>query len=67
MDMTMIDLTEHGGAQVGEEVILIGRQGQEAITADEIAEKTGTIAYEILCGIGPRVSRAYIKGPSASI
>ena len=67
MDMTMIDLTEHGDAQVGEEVILIGRQGQEAITADEIAEKAGTIAYEILCGIGPRVSRAYIKGPVMSL
>ncbi len=67
MDMTMIDLTEHGDAQVGEEVILIGRQGQEAIMADEIAEKAGTIAYEILCGIGPRVSRSYIKGPSMSL
>ncbi|MGH7272932.1 MAG: alanine racemase [Nitrospiria bacterium] len=67
MDMMMVDLTEHGDAQVGEEVILIGRQGQEAITADEIADKTGTIAYEILCGIGPRVSRVYIKGPVTSL
>lgn len=67
MDMTMVDLTEHGDARVGEEVILIGRQGQEAIMADEIAEKSGTIAYEILCGIGPRVPRAYIKKPAMSL
>ena len=65
MDMTMVDLTEHGDVKVGEEVVLIGRQGQEVITADEIAEKTGTIAYEILCGMGPRVLRTYIKKKAA--
>jgi alanine racemase len=63
MDMMMVDFTDHGNVQEGEEVILMGREGQEKITADEIGEKTGTIAYEILCGIGPRVSRIYIKGP----
>ena len=57
MDMIMVDLTECEGVKVGDEVILIGRQGQETITADDIAGKTGTIAYEILCRIGPRVPR----------
>jgi alanine racemase len=61
MDMTMVDLTGCEKVKVGDEVILIGRQGQETITADDIAEKTGTIAYEILCRIGPRVVRTYMK------
>jgi alanine racemase len=59
MDMVMVDVTEVPGAHVGDEVILIGRQGQDAIWADELAEWTDTIPYEILCGIGPRVPRVY--------
>jgi alanine racemase len=61
MDMIMVDLTECQDVRVGDEVVLIGRQGQETITADDIAGKTGTIAYEILCRIGSRVPRTYIK------
>jgi len=41
-------------------VVLLGRQGNEAITADEWAERLGTIAYEIVTGIGPRVPRRYL-------
>ncbi len=63
MDMMMVDLTGHDDVRVGDEVILMGRQGQETITADDLAQKTGTIAYEILCGIGPRVPRVYLKAP----
>lgn len=59
MDSTMVDVTEIPAAQVGDEVILIGRQGNDAIWADEVAECTGTIPYEVLCGIGPRVPRVY--------
>jgi alanine racemase len=59
MDMMMVDITDLPQANVGEEVVLIGRQGDEAITADELAELAGTIPYEILCGIGPRVPRVY--------
>jgi len=55
----MVDVTAVPGTQVGDEVILIGQQGQEAIWANEIAEWTDTIPYEILCGIGPRVPRVY--------
>lgn len=59
MDMVMIDVTGIPGAQVGDEVILIGQQGQERILADEVAAWTDTIPYEILCAIGPRVPRVY--------
>jgi len=59
MDMTMVDVTDIPAAQVGDEVILVGRQGTEAIWANEVAEWTGTIPYEVLCGIGSRVPRIY--------
>ncbi|TKS61984.1 MAG: alanine racemase [Nitrospira sp.] len=59
MDMVMVDVTHVAGAAVGDEAVLIGRQGQEQITADDIAEWTGTISYEVLCSIGPRIPRQY--------
>lgn len=60
MDMTMVDVTGVPDARVGDEAVLIGRQGGEEITADEIAELQGTISYEVLCRIGPRVPRVYL-------
>ncbi|MFQ5600171.1 MAG: alanine racemase [Candidatus Krumholzibacteriia bacterium] len=59
MDMTMIDLTSIDAPRVGEEVVIFGRQGDEEITVGEIAEKTGVIGYEVLCGISKRVVRVY--------
>jgi alanine racemase len=59
MDMTMVDLTGFDAPWVGEEVVLFGRQGDESIGVDEVAEKTGVIAYEVLCGISKRVVRVY--------
>jgi alanine racemase len=59
MDMVMVDATKIAGVAVGDEAVIIGRQGEEQITADDIAEWTGTIAYEVLCTIGPRVPRLY--------
>jgi alanine racemase len=59
MDMCMIDVTDVPGVHEGDDVLLIGSQGNERITADEIAAKTGTIAYEVLCGISSRVPRIY--------
>lgn len=59
MDMTMVDVTDIPAAQVGDQVIIIGHQGRDTIGADEIAEWTATIPYEVLCGIGPRVPRIY--------
>lgn len=60
MDMCMIDVTDIPGVREGDEVVLIGSQGNERITADDIAAKTGTIAYEVLCGISSRVPRIYL-------
>jgi alanine racemase len=59
MDMMMVDVTQIPGAAIGDEVMVIGRQGNEQITAADIAAWTGTIPYEVLCAIGPRVPRLY--------
>lgn len=60
MDMCMIDVTGIPGVREGDEVVLIGSQNGERITADELAAKTGTIAYEVLCGVSSRVPRIYL-------
>jgi alanine racemase len=60
MDMMMVDVTDVPGADVGDEVLLIGQQGEQQITADELAGRAGTISYEILCGISRRVPRRYV-------
>ncbi len=62
MDMTMVDVTDVPGVEPGDEVVLLGAQGKETIDADELADRAGTISYEILCGIGPRVPRRYLRG-----
>lgn len=59
MDQTMIDVTEVPDAATGDEVILIGEQGRDRITADDLADHTGTIAYEVLCAVGQRVPRIW--------
>ncbi len=59
MDLTCIDLTDCAAAAVGSTAVVIGRQGGERITAEEVATQAGTIAYEVLCSIGPRVARVY--------
>jgi alanine racemase len=58
MDQLMVDV---GGqaVDVGDEVVLIGRQGDERITAEEWADRMHTIAYTVVCGVGPRVPRRY--------
>lgn len=61
MDQCMIDVTDIPGVRKYDEVVLIGSQGDKTILADEIAEKTGTINYEIVCRIGQRVPRVYIE------
>lgn len=59
MDLTMIDVTDIGGVQQGDEVVLLGRQGNAVISADEMAAWSNTISYEILTSIGARVPRIY--------
>jgi len=65
MDVTMVDLEGVGEAVVGDEVVLFGRQGDEEITVDEVARRVGTINYEVICGIGKRVARVYLKSGEA--
>jgi len=59
MDMLVIDCGDDV-VSPGDEVVLLGRQGDEEITADEWAERAGTISWEILCGIGARVPRILV-------
>jgi len=61
MDMCMVDLSDIPDVAVDDEVVIIGRQGEEEISADELAELCGTISYEILCGISARVPRLYLR------
>lgn len=61
MDQCMIDVTDIEDVKVGDEVVLFGKQGNEFIHIDELAEKLDTINYEIVCMIGKRVPRVYVK------
>jgi alanine racemase len=60
MDMTLLDVTE-AGAGLGDEVVLLGRQGDEEITAAELAAHAGTISWEVLCHLGLRLPRRYVR------
>lgn len=62
MDQLMVDCGAEHRVRPGDEVVLIGRQGAESISAWEWAERTGTIAYEVVCGISSRVPRVYLGG-----
>ena len=59
MDMMMVDVSEIAGAAVGDDVVLIGCDGDQSILADQLARWAGTISYEVLCGISKRVPRIY--------
>ena len=61
MDLTMVDVTGHPEIRVGDEVILMGKSGEEEISADELARLSGTISYDVTCSVGPRVPRVFIK------
>ncbi len=60
MDLMMIDVSQIEDAEVGDEVILLGRQGEEEISATELAERANTISWEIVTRIGSRVRRVYV-------
>jgi len=62
MDWTMLDVTDVPGAAVGNEVVIIGRQGNEMITAEEMAAELETISYEVFCNWSSRVARIYHYG-----
>jgi alanine racemase len=63
MDQIVVDCGDDTSVRPGDEVVLLGRQGDEEITADEWADLLDTISYEVLCGIGPRVPRTVVNGP----
>jgi alanine racemase len=62
MDQITVDCGDDAGVAAGDEVVLLGRQGDESIDAWEWASRLGTIAYEVVCGVGPRVHRTYVGG-----
>jgi alanine racemase len=62
MDLTMVDLTDVADAQVGDEVVLFGEQGGEALPIEEVAKGSETLPYETMCTIGKRVARIFVRG-----
>jgi alanine racemase len=60
MDLCMVDVTDVPAAEVGDEVVLLGRQGTEVQDAHQLAGLQGTIAYDVLCAIGARVPRVVV-------
>jgi alanine racemase len=61
MDQCMIDVTDVPDVKVGDEVIIMGSDGKNTILADDIANATGTINYEITCAFGQRLPKVYVK------
>jgi len=62
MDLCMIDVTHISGVQIGDEVVLWGKQGSEMISAEEVAQKIGSIVYEVICMVDKeRVPKVFIK------
>lgn len=61
MDLTMLDVSHIPDAREGDEVVLFGAQGDEFLSADEIADITGTISYEVVSAITSRVPRVYVN------
>jgi alanine racemase len=60
MDWVFADVTALPGVGPGDEVVLIGASGNDAVSADEIAEQIGTIPYEVLCNLSRRIPRRYV-------
>ena len=61
MDQCMIDVTDVPGVKTGDEVIVMGSDGNNTVSADDIAAATGTINYEVVCAFGQRLPKVYIK------
>jgi len=62
MDHIVVDCGPDPRVRVGDEVVLVGRQGGQSISAWDWGRTLGTIAYEVTCGIGPRVPRVVVDG-----
>jgi alanine racemase len=61
MDQIVVDCGGDDSVRAGDEVVLLGRQGDEVVTADDWAAMLGTISYEVVCGVGPRMPRVVIN------
>jgi alanine racemase len=61
MDQCMLQLDGVPDAEIGDEVVLLGRQGSEYIAAEELAERWGTFNYEVICGLSARLPRVYLN------
>jgi alanine racemase len=59
MDQVSVQLDQVPNAQAGDEVVIIGSQGESRITAEQVANRWGTINYEVVCGLSARVPRFY--------
>ena len=62
MDQMMVDVTHIPDVETGDRVVLVGNDGSESITVEEIAEAAGSFNYEFICGISRRVPRYYLSG-----
>jgi alanine racemase len=62
MDLTMLDVGAVPGVQVEDEVVILGRQGEAVLSADDLAAALGTINYEIVCDVSARVTRVHLNG-----
>lgn len=60
MDLTLFDVTDIPGVEVGDEAVLLGASGGASISALEIAREINTVPYEVLCAVGKRVPRIYV-------
>jgi alanine racemase len=60
MDLTTIDISRSPNLQPGDEVTLLGSEGNLSLDAQQIARMAGTISYNVLCGISARVKRFYV-------
>jgi alanine racemase len=67
MDYVCVDVTHVPGASVGDKVTLLGRDGRERVSVEELAALADTIPYEILCGIGRRVRRRYLSSAAPPV
>ena len=61
MDQSMLQLDAVPSASAGDVVVLLGKQGDEEITAGELAERWGTINYEVVCGLADLLPRVYFE------
>ncbi len=67
MDLTTVDVSAIPDVALGDEVVVLGRSGQEWLGADQVAAWAETITWEVLCGLGSRVPRLYLRGAERSV